>query len=40
MPQIVDAETRARDADISVARAREILVGAQIDTLSASGRWP
>ncbi len=37
---VVDAETRARDADISVARAREILVGAQIDTLSASGRWP
>jgi outer membrane protein TolC len=37
---VVDAETRARDADIEVARAKEILSGAQIDALSASGRWP
>jgi outer membrane protein TolC len=37
---VVDAETRARDADIGLAQAEEVLAGAQIDALSASGRWP
>jgi outer membrane protein len=37
---VVDAETRARDADIGVAASKASLAGAQIDALSASGRWP
>jgi outer membrane protein TolC len=37
---VVDAETRARDADIGVAASKASLSGAQIDALSASGRWP
>jgi outer membrane protein TolC len=37
---VVDAETRARDADIQVAANKAGLAGAQIDALAASGRWP